>query len=161
MPKAYIIARRAISYRRYITRSKRNGYHCKKPLLSGRQKRFFTWCRWPDSNRHAVASGGFWVHYVYQFHHTGRVTGAFRSQHSYYNLLEEEMQAFFAESREIFQLLQIQQQKKGKLCDFLGDLAQKISAQALHDPLFQTGNIRLGDAQEVCHFLLRFFFPAL
>ena len=23
------------------------------------------WCRWPDSNRHAVASGGFWVHYVY------------------------------------------------------------------------------------------------
>ena len=32
----------AISYRRYITRSARNGYHCKKPLLSGRQKRFFT-----------------------------------------------------------------------------------------------------------------------
>ena len=31
MPKAYIIARRAISYRRYITRSARNGYHCKKP----------------------------------------------------------------------------------------------------------------------------------
>ena len=43
MPKAYIIARSAISYRRYITRSVRNGYHCKKPLLSGRQKRFFTW----------------------------------------------------------------------------------------------------------------------
>ena len=40
MPKAYIIARRAISYRRYITRPGRNGYHCKKPLLSGRQKRF-------------------------------------------------------------------------------------------------------------------------
>ena len=48
MPSAYIIARRAISYRRYITRSDRNGYHCKKPLLSGRQKRFFTWCRWRD-----------------------------------------------------------------------------------------------------------------
>ena len=31
----------AISYRRYITRSDRNGYHCKKPLLSGRQKRSF------------------------------------------------------------------------------------------------------------------------
>ena len=29
------------------------------------------WCRWPDSNRHAIAGGGFWVHYVYQFHHTG------------------------------------------------------------------------------------------
>ena len=48
MPKAYIIARRAISYRRYITRSARNGYHCKKPLLSGRQKRFFTWRRRRD-----------------------------------------------------------------------------------------------------------------
>ena len=35
----------AISYRRYITRSARNGYHCKKPLLSGRQKRFFTCLR--------------------------------------------------------------------------------------------------------------------
>ena len=31
------------------------------------------WCRWPDSNRHAIAGGGFWVHYVYQFHHTGMV----------------------------------------------------------------------------------------
>ena len=49
MPKAYIIARRAILYRRYITRSDRNGYHCKKPLLSGRQKRFFTWRRERDS----------------------------------------------------------------------------------------------------------------
>ena len=48
MPKAYIIARRAISYRRYITRSARNGYHCKKPLLSTRQKRFFTWRRRRD-----------------------------------------------------------------------------------------------------------------
>ena len=26
-----------------ITRSRGNGYHCKKPLLSGRQKWFFTW----------------------------------------------------------------------------------------------------------------------
>ena len=48
--EAYIIARRAISYRRYITRSERNGYHCKKPLLSGRQKRFFTWSRVRESN---------------------------------------------------------------------------------------------------------------
>ena len=30
-----------------------------------------SWCRWPDSNRYAIAGGGFWVHYVYQFHHTG------------------------------------------------------------------------------------------
>ena len=50
MSKAYIIARRAISYRRYITRSARNGYHCKKPLLSGRQKRFLRWRRRRDSN---------------------------------------------------------------------------------------------------------------
>ena len=50
MPKAYIIARSAISYRRYITRSGRNGYNCKKPLLSGRQKRFFTWSRIRESN---------------------------------------------------------------------------------------------------------------
>ena len=34
MPKAYIIARRATSYRRYITRSERNGYHSKRPHLS-------------------------------------------------------------------------------------------------------------------------------
>ena len=40
MPKAYIIHRRWISYQRYITRSARNGYHCKKTLLSGRQKSF-------------------------------------------------------------------------------------------------------------------------
>ena len=31
-PQAYIIARSAISYRRYITRSDRNGYHCKKQI---------------------------------------------------------------------------------------------------------------------------------
>ena len=42
MPKAYITHRRWISYRRYITRSDRNGYHRKKSLLSTRQKRFFT-----------------------------------------------------------------------------------------------------------------------
>lgn len=30
MPKAYIIAGRAISYRRYITRSVWSGYHCKR-----------------------------------------------------------------------------------------------------------------------------------
>ena len=29
------------------------------------------WCRWPESNRYAIAGGGFRVHYVYQFHHTG------------------------------------------------------------------------------------------
>ena len=48
--EAYIIHRRWISYRRYITRSVRNGYHCKNPLCLGRQKRVFTW--WPigDSN---------------------------------------------------------------------------------------------------------------
>ena len=50
MPKAYIIHRRWVSYRRYITRSAGNGYHCKKPLLSGRQKRFFTWWRRRGSN---------------------------------------------------------------------------------------------------------------
>ena len=38
----------------------------------------FFWCRWPDSNRHGVATGGFWVHYVCQFHHTGK--GAFLQQ---------------------------------------------------------------------------------
>ena len=31
----------------------------------------YSWCRWPDSNRHGIATGGFWVHYVCQFHHTG------------------------------------------------------------------------------------------
>ena len=43
MPQAYIIAQRAISYRRTITRSVRNGYHCKKPELSTGQFRLFTW----------------------------------------------------------------------------------------------------------------------
>ena len=41
MPKAYIIARRAISYRRYITRSERNGYHWKKSPLSVDKSDFF------------------------------------------------------------------------------------------------------------------------
>ena len=41
MPKAYIIARRAISYRRYITRSARNGYHWKKSPLSVDKSDFF------------------------------------------------------------------------------------------------------------------------
>ena len=31
----------------------------------------FKWCRWWDSNPHGVAPGGFWIRYVYQFHHTG------------------------------------------------------------------------------------------
>ena len=55
-PKAPFICRRhissldrAISYRRYITRSARNGYHCKNPLLSTRQKRVFTWRAPEDS----------------------------------------------------------------------------------------------------------------
>ena len=30
-----------------------------------------SWCRWWDSNPHAIAGGGFWIRYVYQFHHTG------------------------------------------------------------------------------------------
>ena len=33
-----------------------------------------TWCRWGDSNPHGVATGGFWVRYVYQFHHTGELS---------------------------------------------------------------------------------------
>ena len=50
MPQTYIIAQSAISYRRYITRSDRNGYHCKNPLLSDRQKRVFTWWSRGESN---------------------------------------------------------------------------------------------------------------
>ena len=41
MPKAYIIARRAISYRRHIARSARNGYHWKKSPLSVDKSDFF------------------------------------------------------------------------------------------------------------------------
>ena len=41
MPQAYIIARRAIWYRRYITRSDRNGYHWKKSPLSVDKSDFF------------------------------------------------------------------------------------------------------------------------
>ena len=33
-----------------------NGYHCKKPLLSGRQKRFLSWRREWDSNPRCVAA---------------------------------------------------------------------------------------------------------
>ena len=40
MPQAYIIAGRAISYRRYITCSSRNGYHCKN-LFCPADKRGF------------------------------------------------------------------------------------------------------------------------
>ena len=31
------------------------------------------WCRWPESNRHGIATGGFWVRYVCQFHHSGKL----------------------------------------------------------------------------------------
>ena len=41
MPQAYIIYRRWISYRRYITRSERNGYHWKKSPLSVDKSDFF------------------------------------------------------------------------------------------------------------------------
>ena len=46
-------------------------------LLKNRNREYFLkyslflWCRWPDSNRYGIATGGFWVHYVCQFHHTG------------------------------------------------------------------------------------------
>ena len=30
-----------------------------------------SWYRWWDSNPHGVATNGFWVRHVYQFHHTG------------------------------------------------------------------------------------------
>ena len=29
------------------------------------------WCRWSGSNRYGIATTGFWVQHVYQFHHTG------------------------------------------------------------------------------------------
>ena len=31
----------------------------------------FFWCPRPDSNRHGIATDGFWVRCVYQFHHSG------------------------------------------------------------------------------------------
>ena len=36
------------------------------PIQKGRHlPPLLYWCRWPDSNRYAIAGGGFWVHYVY------------------------------------------------------------------------------------------------
>ena len=31
----------------------------------------FCWCRWSGSNRYGIATTGFWVQHVCQFHHTG------------------------------------------------------------------------------------------
>ena len=42
-----------------------------KKIRQPKRLSYFLWCRWPDSNRHGIATGGFWVHYVCQFHHTG------------------------------------------------------------------------------------------
>ena len=51
MPKAYIIARQCdIISKIYHPFVPKNGYHCKNPLLSGRQKRVFTWYTGRDSN---------------------------------------------------------------------------------------------------------------
>ena len=44
----------------------------KKHLLSDRQKVLLFWCRWPGSNRYGIATTGFWVQHVCQFHHTGK-----------------------------------------------------------------------------------------
>ena len=62
MPKAYIIARSAISYRRYITRSARNGYHWKKSPLSVDKSDFFLGT--PSRNRtcNCPLGGGRYIH---------------------------------------------------------------------------------------------------
>ncbi len=43
--EAYIICEADIIASAISSVATGNGYHCKKPLLSGRQKRFFTWLR--------------------------------------------------------------------------------------------------------------------
>ena len=45
--------------------------HRRNKKITTKSVVIFLWCRWPDSNRHGIATGGFWVHYVCQFHHTG------------------------------------------------------------------------------------------
>ena len=52
-------------------RHRKRGRNLDVSFLSSKFRPLSTWCRWPDSNRYGVATGGFWVHYVYQFHHTG------------------------------------------------------------------------------------------
>ena len=47
--EAYIICKADIIASAISSVTVGNGYHCKKPLLSGRQKRFFTWQRRRDS----------------------------------------------------------------------------------------------------------------
>ena len=39
----------------------------------------------------------------------------------------------------------------------LGDATEDVFPQADHDPFFQTGDVRLGDAHEVGHFFLCLF----
>ena len=55
MPQAYIIHRRWISYRRYIFRFARNGYHWKHPHCI--TMRVFSWWRLRESNPWPPACG--------------------------------------------------------------------------------------------------------
>ena len=48
--EAYIICEADIIALAISSVTARNGYHCKNPLLSSRQKRVFTWLGWRDSN---------------------------------------------------------------------------------------------------------------
>ena len=54
--------------RRAICETNRKGTNQKR---TSKWMSSFDWCRWWDSNPHGVATNGFWVRHVYQFHHTG------------------------------------------------------------------------------------------
>ena len=55
---------------------------------------FLVWCRWPGSNRYGVATTGFWVRHVCQFHHTGGY-----SERKYYTRYHSENQDNFPRRR--------------------------------------------------------------
>ena len=59
MREAYIICAADIIAPAISSVTAGNGYHCKNPLLPIWQKRIFSWCRQPESNRYGFYSEGF------------------------------------------------------------------------------------------------------
>ena len=70
--EAYIICEADIIPAGYIIRDQRERISLKKATFVGRQMWLFSWCRWRGSNPHGIATTGFWVQHVCQFHHSGK-----------------------------------------------------------------------------------------
>ena len=82
-----------------------NGYFCKKKSTDKSQ--CFFKCRWSGSNRYGIATTGFWVQRVCQFHHTGVCIW----HEQYYSIHKNKMQEFFANKNKSMKFLDCRRQK--------------------------------------------------